>query len=75
VVSMADWQPIESAPKGDGFVDIVFCPDNHESERIMMGSYRRGFMGRPGHWQIHIDGQCIEPTHWMPLPAPPGDQK
>lgn len=61
------WQPIETALK-DGTPVIVFCPDNHPEEQVMCGqwySYAGGF------WGIHIDDQRIEPTHWMPLPAPP----
>jgi hypothetical protein len=60
------WQDIETAPKKDGFLAIVYCPENCKEERVMMGEY-----SRTRGWSIHIDAQLIDPTHWMPLPEPP----
>ena len=58
------WQPIETAPK-DGAAIIGFCPDEMEEEQIVMVDY--GY----DNWGLFIDGQIVEPTHWMPLPTSP----
>lgn len=53
------WQDISTAPK-DGF-HIILGHKNQPSE--------------VGYWLDDEDGwECsFEPTHWMPLPAPPND--
>lgn len=52
------WQPIETAPKGD---DPVFGFDGGRVHRMW--------------WQtdawVDVAGFTLNPTHWMPLPAPP----
>lgn len=63
------WQPIKTAPKDD---DILLL-------------YRDGEGVQPGYWDDEIKswlavetqgltGGRMHPTHWMPLPSPPGDQ-
>lgn len=82
---MSSWRPIESAPK-DGS-DILFY--DRKGRYVwpaygVKGGYRplmqigRWLNGRG--WMI-TDEQCggyadCEPSHWMPLPAPPeeGDE-
>ena len=61
---MSGWQPIETAPK-DGTRVILGNPNNPYGEWPFMGEFDAG------KWRIHIDGQTIDPTHWMPLPEPP----
>lgn len=70
------WRPIESAPK-DGTCVLAwiaheaddFC--DHSFQRASIISWAKAVAGPYGHvagW----DKQWIgEPTHWMPLPAPP----
>lgn len=67
---MADWQPIETAPKDkeDGFL----------SKRILLASTSGSmFIGywceRRGGWHdTSTHAPCFSaPTHWHPLPAPP----
>jgi hypothetical protein len=60
-----EWQPIATAPSETPV--LVFCPGNHSDEWIMMAERDE----RRGLWSIFVDGQIIEPTHWMPLPSPP----
>lgn len=58
----AGWQPIETAPKGDV---LLYWPSKmtgaHQQVR-MPAMMRVGSVGDTPHRQ---------PTHWMPLPAPP----
>lgn len=69
------WQPIESAPK-DGTVLILYS-----SQGMEMGSWKKdeNYRDQPAKW-FSEEGDdwstgyyyCpMDPTHWMPLPAPP----
>jgi hypothetical protein len=62
-----DWQPIETAPK-DGKLVLVYAGF------IGIASYYN-WLGNG--WQWCDDGEGLpydpQPTHWMPLPAPPQD--
>jgi hypothetical protein len=70
------WQPIETAPKDR----VILLYGVHFHRRIWGRGY--WFQGVPGDgegWIAHsfytepsddMRG-CFEPTHWMPLPAPP----
>lgn len=55
------WRPIETAPK-DG-TQILLLGDRS----VVNGSWNRGSAFFSPHWM----GGIHEPTHWMPLPAPP----
>jgi hypothetical protein len=68
---MADWQPIETAPKdgqcilaiGGGVYDILSwenCCDDGEDDKL--------------GWADHKYTIQTWPTHWMPLPDPPGEE-
>lgn len=62
------WQPIESAPK-DGMTSILACQrfgDGHHRILTMIWSEKAGQWCADVHSFI-----AFEPTHWMPLPAPP----
>ena len=63
---VSEWQYIETAPLA-GEPVLVFCPGNDPEERIIMGVYSLN----ANLWRIHIDGQRLNPTHWLPLPTPP----
>lgn len=69
---MGEWQPIETAPK-DGTTVLL----------LILGVVIEGSWGRNAclFWDVawlpsHGCGCCThpnpEPTHWMPLPPPPG---
>lgn len=77
---MSEWRPIETAPK-DGTPILIWQPDNrHHDEidgckfddpRYAIGYWRAWAksewdMGWGNRNQAHVN-----PTHWMPLPAPP----
>lgn len=64
-----EWQPIETAPKDRTFVLLSgFEYDRPPARWIELGHFT-------GHvWQQDgmLNGEYLyEPTHWMPLPAPP----
>ncbi len=65
---MSEWQPIETAPR-DGGPILAWGPCWIDVEIISWAI---------GHdvWQEGPGGDYVdagwEPTHWMPLPTPPG---
>lgn len=59
------WQPIETAPK-DGYDILVSRSYLGEPVRLAFWDEARG-----GQWSIWPGRECIDPTHWMPLPSPP----
>ena len=61
----SEWQPIETAPK-DGTVVLGWC--GPEDECRLMHFYGRRWECPSGAWDSY------SPTHWMPLPPPPGDE-
>lgn len=63
-----EWLPIEDAPR-DGNSVLIYSPDA-SGDGIMVGIYS-GWV--EDYWVDAVDGGLIdaEPTHYMPLPAPP----
>jgi hypothetical protein len=55
-----EWQPIETAPR-DG--QAILAWDENLTYEI---AYRQR-----GKWRYGPKGYSFNPTHWMPLPAPP----
>lgn len=65
---MSEWQPIETAPK-DGQSLLVWCPIRNRGGRATVAYWDDYWsLTHPGGWAE--DDDC-DPTHWMPLPAPP----
>lgn len=75
---MADWQPIETAPKNpegkkDGPWVLIYCKWDHGIRQarwtvIVNGlTASMGWKTRDGH-----EAARTSPTHWMPLPEAPG---
>jgi hypothetical protein len=72
---MSEWQAISTAPK-DGTPVLLFEPGDDEGVCFHIGRFARtpGFRKRPARdgWVIASGWLAFdEPTHWMPLPAPP----
>lgn len=73
---LRDWRPIESAPCNVSV--LVFIPN---AEHYGAGVYRglQVDMGTGRRWMtsaLSCGGDCgphQQPTHWMPLPAPPSE--
>jgi hypothetical protein len=62
---MSEWQPIETAPKDSS--SVILWPYDAE---ITVGYFRDVEISG---WYCEIMERFFEPTHWMPLPAPPED--
>ena len=58
------WRPIEEAPK-DGTWIMTYCP------ALSVASYPTVVFWDDGWVPPGNDLSEVEPTHWMPLPAPP----
>jgi hypothetical protein len=76
--SMNEWQPIETAPK-DGTRFLAFFPLEKNDEYyaqivIIRWSYYKRWESAEygGELDYEFDSQ---PTHWMPLPNPPKQEK
>lgn len=62
------WQEIATAPK-DGSFMLLWCAEVSECALV-------GYQQQSGRWEFaHCDSQPFQPTHYMPLPAPPQDQE
>jgi hypothetical protein len=58
---MADWQPIETAPKDGTWIHVA--RDIHQGIAW--------WNSHSGHWTVGPLIYFARPTHWMPLPDPP----
>ncbi|SRR5713101_6234755 len=68
-VLLNPWRPIESAPKDEMF--IYYWP--RDGKRCIGLAYRTvsgEWRDSEGNWNVRI-----EPTHWLPLPAPPKEDE
>ena len=70
----AAWRPIESVPR-DGTRVIAYRPEAPATQanvfEIVAGDNRA--TKSPQGVTHYTNGWC-HPTHWQPLPAPPGDE-
>jgi hypothetical protein len=71
------WQKIETAPK-DGR-QVIVCHAEYGKMAIASWCEVTWWCGVMSDWQDMGDlgwgGMCgVEPTHWMPLPAPPTER-
>lgn len=73
---MSEWYPIETAPK-DGTKFIAIASDGVSGIVSIVHRHDPGGEQRnPKHhyecWVTDFNSPCgLQPTHWMPLPAPP----
>jgi hypothetical protein len=69
--SMKEWKPIETAPK-DGTRILAFFPiiNSYKILTVEFTTYR--WFVCPYDCDFEIMG---DPTHWMPLPNPPKQEK
>lgn len=66
------WQPIETAPK-DGTVVLIHDPDDAPYTGIVTIGLFDGEKWNGCDHGYHMNaGIIVAPTHWMPLPSPPG---
>lgn len=64
---MIDWQPIETAPK-DGRSVLVWWEHWALRPIVAYYHYQDGWLASE-----KLGSEGGGPTHWMPLPDPPGD--
>lgn len=65
---LMEWQPIETAP--DYVTVLVFDPRQKFEDAICTArTYGRD---KDKHWARKFGKAKMNPTHWMPLPDPPG---
>lgn len=80
--TMGQWQPIESAPKdgthilvvraGENEIEITeWCTQEHFRWEHVKDDLWRKIPEKPYEFW---NGNGHRATHWMPLPAPPGEQ-
>lgn len=82
--AMQGWRPISEAPK-DGSTMLLFQDGVIETGEWYVGTYPDEFILRPdgaydkqpgikreGYWNCN---ECQMPTHFLPLPQPPTEQK
>lgn len=61
------WQPIETAPKDHTRI-LLFVPPYG----VSCGHFDCVWQDGRHRWIMHsVLNKSAEPTHWMPLPAPP----
>lgn len=66
---MTDWQPIGTAPK-DGTEVLIY-----QAGQTFGYDYAIGKQGEYG-WVNRNSASCYNtPTHWMPLPSPPVQER
>jgi hypothetical protein len=71
-MSETRWQPIETAPK-DGTPLLFTWYGGPDQDVLPVTS---GFWSRVAeYWYSEISGARCKPTHWMPLPPPPENDR
>ncbi len=65
-----NWQPIETAPKDGRVVLCIGHGSIHHVEPMMYYASDEGMNNGCWGW-LEGDTPRKQPTHWMPLPAPP----
>lgn len=68
-----NWMPVETAPK-DKFV-LLCGPSGYTTTPLVFTTGIMCSNYHAGRWIDHANDDLVdwgfEPTHWMPLPAPP----
>lgn len=68
---MAEWQPIETAP-ADYSVVLLYQPAGPGNAEAIGQGHRTDLRGHThDKWIFQATGWRADPTHWMPMPAPP----
>lgn len=72
----SQWQPIETAPK-DGREVILFWPYITQEGYVTAGHWQKTFApGVDDYWySSSVNSGATPPTHWQPLPPPPGEEE
>ena len=65
-----EWIKVEDQIPDEGQDVLLFCYD-----QIIVGHCSIKRDGRVDFWSMHGDKLYPAPTHWMPLPEPPKQEK
>jgi len=65
---LKEWQPIETAPKIEHEDILVYRPNATRSPKVGVDYWSSRYTAKPC-WARSRPAE--QPTHWMPLPAPP----
>ncbi len=69
---MSEWQRIETAPRDGDILVARLDPDGSDWYAVAQWWVDVfAFMYADSRQSKHPILLCFEPTHWMPLPAPP----
>ena len=68
---MTDWQPIETAPKDETTV-LLYCPESWDTNGVRVGWWNGGAWYAEEWSSNPLTDFYGKPTHWHPLPPPPG---
>jgi hypothetical protein len=68
VAGVPQWQPISTAPK-DNKARLFWCPERQNIYALTWDEEGNGWRHFGGYGLLN---DWDRPTHWMPLPAPPG---
>lgn len=63
-----EWKPIDSAPKDALTFVLVYRPGFYPGTAYYQDDARAY---KPGWYEVGVKRLDPQPTHWMPLPAPP----
>jgi hypothetical protein len=68
-----EWQPIETAPKDESVLVVVWFDGHPEIQIATFNAFREGDERGAGDWQKDADywppeAGSYAPTHWMQLP-------
>jgi len=64
------WRTIESAPDN---VTVIVCGFGYAGYFVATAQRRNGHWYQFDHMLDGFDAECAAPTHWKPLPSPPGE--
>ena len=73
-MTIMEWKPIETAPKEEGVVVLVYEPGLPHFD-IFMAEWVHDIVGKRWQQWNTEDPAWLHPTHWMPLPPPPDRQE
>ena len=68
IVVSPGWQPIETAPKDETSVVLLFDPNTEDGKGVVFEGQWDDVIEA---WFDFCDNFQRAPTHWMPLPNPP----
>jgi hypothetical protein len=66
---MTEWQPIETAPKGETVI-LLWCPESWDTDCVRIGFWSESDWYDDESASHPITDMYGAPTHWHPLPNP-----